>query len=152
LHGLKLLCVFAKNFIQSVLKIVTRVTYCSLTSHLSDKLTFNLGVIKVIRVICEAYSAEWHAIAYDRAQTGYLFASRVITNDSFLSNQNNSKFLVFENGFQFLVRRDVIYLKEHLVFSDSNDNILFQRIFDTKRLDGQGTCAMHSRVYTLRLL
>ncbi len=113
-------------------------------------------------------TTEWHAIAYDRAETGYLFASRVITNDSFLSNQNNSKFLVVENdrmtpsreydltnGGQGIRDRVLIvvhngwlsvfgpkrcYLlleKEYLVFSDSNDNILFRRIFDTKRLDGQ---------------
>ncbi len=61
--------VFAKNFRKqqkSVLKILTCVTYCSITSPLSDILTFNLGVIKVRY---EIYSSnyqhssilrEWH--------------------------------------------------------------------------------------------
>ncbi len=82
----------------------------------------------------DAYSTEWHAIAYDRAETGYLLTQMTrscpITITQILSRR---KWLSV-----FGPKRCYLLLeKEYLVFSDSNDNILFRRIFDTKRLDGQ---------------
>ncbi len=112
-------------------------------------------------------TTEWHATAYDRAQTGYLFASRVITNDSFISNQNSSKFLVVENdritasreydltnegqGLKdrvlvvvhngwlsvFGPKRCYLLLEKEYLVFSDSNDILFRRVFNTERLDRQ---------------
>jgi hypothetical protein len=82
------ICEKLRTVAEVSLKILTRVTYCSVTSHLSDILTFNHVVIKVrYEVYLSSYQhssilREWHFIVKNKSVN--FSAPTVGLNDQFI--------------------------------------------------------------------